>query len=426
MKLADFQAVLDKIAKFGHRQPMLSLFNWGEAPLHPDLAGIIRLIHERGYKCEISTNLNHFPNMEAVMEAAPDCIRISLSGSRNSSYQRTHTRGDIDRVKENMRRLRELADLNGHRSQIQVGFHVYRHNFPGEFVEMAQLAHELGFYFEPTIATLMPVELLVDIAENRVSATDHPITDSLVFPIESMTSGLERTPANQDCLFRTHMTAINADMSVSLCCATYADAYTITSSFLDLTPNTPLPDNCGALCDTCQHHKYDLLFTDQKTEAWWDRANDVLGEDWSRYMAHFRRLGGPDIWFEDDFISMQALYDRAYDLQTRLHLTEAETLYTHLLNAEPGHAASWFQMAMLRIGQENIAEARSYLEKAVALDGANPHFRLNLARILVSLKRRPEARKHFTRLFLDGHIRMFTWADRIFWVVSHLLMLIGR
>lgn len=410
MSIATFSAILDKIGKAGHKQPMLSLFNWGEATLHPDLAGIVRLIKERGYKSEISTNLNHFPDMEAVMAAGPTCIRVSLSGARNASYQQTHARGDIDRVLANMRQLAELADKYDRQTQIQVGYHVYRHNFPDEFAEMATLAHELGFYFEPTIATLMPVELVVDIAEGKVPVGDYPIAEKLVFPIETMTEGLRRSPDNVQCLFRTQMTAINADTSVSLCCATYADDYVTHRSFLD-DQGDDIPAACASLCDRCQQHKFDLLFTDRKTDAWWKRADAILGEDWARFMDNFNRLGGAEIWFNDGFISIQALYEQAFAEHQKWQLADAEAIYQQILEVEPSHSTALYQMARIRMAQEAFADAYQYLRRSLEGDLENPHIRVQLARTAVILEKYREARGEFKRLLRTGHRAVLTRND---------------
>src|SRR5262249_24551182 len=121
-----FQRIVDKaFDEFGIRS--VSLFNWTEPLLHPQLADFIRIVKSKGMYCLVSSNLNVMRNIDEVLKAGPDWFRISLSGFTQEIYGRTHKAGKIERVKENMRLLAEAKKRVGaRRTMIKVYYHKYR------------------------------------------------------------------------------------------------------------------------------------------------------------------------------------------------------------------------------------------------------------------------------------------------------------
>ena len=84
------------------RRPNISLFNWAEPLLHPQLPELIRIVQDAGIPCHLSSNLDILPDADALMAANPASLRISTSGFSQEIYGRTHRGGDIERVKTHM------------------------------------------------------------------------------------------------------------------------------------------------------------------------------------------------------------------------------------------------------------------------------------------------------------------------------------
>ncbi|AKS41369.1 radical SAM protein [Wenzhouxiangella marina] len=220
MPLDRFTAIIDKIqAESPSRDPEIWLFNWGEPLLHPELPAMIGLLNARGLPSFLSTNLNVRKGLDALIEAAPGTIKISLSGFSEDSYARTHTRGKLALVRQNLERLRELIDRHQARTRVWVGQHVYRHNLD-EVEAVGELCRALGFEHRPIAAFYQPMEKLLDIAEGRM--VDEPVMKLMLeHPAEYLPRIAARQDRRYDCELRSNQTVINHDGQVALCCSVY-------------------------------------------------------------------------------------------------------------------------------------------------------------------------------------------------------------
>ena len=157
------------------------LYNWTEPLLHPRLAEMIRVVQGHGVPCGLSTNLNVMPNLDAVMEANPHMLKVSLSGFTQETYGVTHRRGDIEVVKRNMAEVARAKARSGATTRLVVAFHRYLGNHEDED-RMSALCESLGFEFEPAWAYLMPFEKMLAFADPaaadvRLTDDDHALID---------------------------------------------------------------------------------------------------------------------------------------------------------------------------------------------------------------------------------------------------------
>lgn len=282
MSFADFQKVLEKIrAQHPGEKIFIDLYNWGEPFLHPELPQIIRLTKEFGYGVGLSSNLNHDNHLYEAIAANPDYLRVSLSGSRNGTYQLTHCGGDIEKVLGNLQRLRRILDETGARTVVQVGFHVYKTNFAGDFDEIRELCLASGFLFAPVLASIMPAEEASRLVRNAKTHPNTPkVNELLALPLQEQLRLIR--PASTEprpCEFKQRRTAINSDLSVSLCCATYEENTIIADNFL-----TTSRDQLAALkvahpfCKECQECGLDLLYTGTGASILDAAATTLLGK----------------------------------------------------------------------------------------------------------------------------------------------------
>jgi MoaA/NifB/PqqE/SkfB family radical SAM enzyme len=264
MSIATYKLILEKIeAEYRGQTVFIDLYNWGEAPLHPELPKIITATRNSGFGCGISTNLNSVADMRGMVKANPSYIRISLSGNSNRVYQQTHRAGDIFEVKGNMYRLRAMLDRYGSEIPVQVGYHVYTHNVGVEYDKMAELCDELGFLFAPSVGILQPLEKAIPAASSEIGDDVKNIVDLMIIKPHEWKAALHsERGVNTDCIHRRARTTINYDGSVALCCYTYSADNMISSSFLEVAEVQLRQKKYKAeTCKTCFSNNLDMMIT---------------------------------------------------------------------------------------------------------------------------------------------------------------------
>lgn len=270
-----FYKIIDKISKETlSKNCFISVFDWGEPTLHPELPKFITYINQKGLKSRISSNLNHEADFRSIIKSNPTEFQISISGFSSEVYSTTHARGNIFKVKSHMYKLRQYADQFNAETEFHVCYHVYKHNFADEFEEMKKLSEELNFKFIPILAKLMPIEknlayILSKNGEkskfndkkNFINDQDKKLIDLLfVDPYEEYKQWKKISKSKKDsltnyCTKREYKTPIRVDGSVGLCCAVYNTNLKVVDNFLDLSHNQihelrKKNDYCG----TCMKH----------------------------------------------------------------------------------------------------------------------------------------------------------------------------
>ncbi|GIK80203.1 MAG: hypothetical protein BroJett024_13080 [Alphaproteobacteria bacterium] len=362
----------------------IDLYNWGEATLHPQLADIIGAVKAEGIGCGISTNMNVFPAMREAVKAAPDYIRISLSGFYDKTYRRTHARGSAHAVKSNMYRLRELLERhNNSETLVQVGYHIYRSNFPDDFLKMRELCDELGFLFDPVIASFMPAEKAAKCIDGEVAAADRALLDNLVIPMRRIAEiyreeGIRLT----DCDYRRLRTSINFDGSVSLCCAVYDRNKIIADDFLtidaeELRQRKYAHDFCG----TCMKRNLHMLYTAVPSAGIEKEAEAVLGPLYSAYLAETRRTGY--VMFEGQSIPKDEAYRRGMEALRRggRSLDVAEAYFNALIKDTPEFGEGFFQAARIAERKGALDRARTLMAEASRLAPDHELYRAEAQRL---------------------------------------------
>lgn len=242
-----------------------ALYNWTEPFIHPDLPEMVRIVKAHGIGCDLSTNLNLGKQIEAVVAAQPDTIKISVSGFDQDSYGETHRGGEIETVKANMRRLAAAKQSTNATTRIMVVFHRYLHNQRDE-QEMRAFADALGFDFTTYWAYLMPLEknlAFVGRADAPAAFTDEDraIVDRLALPLADAIDAARAAP-HRDCRLRSRQMAINAQGDVMLCCSVFDQSRYTIAPFLA----TPLADLQAMryrheMCDACMKEGLHVLMT---------------------------------------------------------------------------------------------------------------------------------------------------------------------
>ena len=236
MRFEMFKEIIAKVA-IDYPGTTISLFNWTEPLLHPEVLRFLEEIPRHGLKSRISTNLNLLPDAEGLVNVAPDGITISLSGFTQSVYEIGHGDGNIEVVKKNMKALSEAIQRAGKDIAVTVYYHKYFHNLHEEPL-MKDFSKSLGFSFGSGWAYYMPVEKVMDYIDQKISIEQQEQIETK-FPL-NIAEAIKATKPyrNQPCHLATSTLTMDCRGNVQLCCAVYDQKQFTVANYLEM----PLPD----------------------------------------------------------------------------------------------------------------------------------------------------------------------------------------
>lgn len=254
MSMDDFRKVLAKIRREDPFVGNIQLYQWGEPTLNRDLPGMIRHAGENGFLCGISSNLNHKADFRALIEAHPECIRISVSGT-DDAYGLTHTGGDWETFVTNIKTISGLRREIYPEMKVELYFHLYKHCLGKARDRIAEMCRKMGFEFHPVPAYLISLDDVLAYCEG--SPLPGPAKRARELLLIDLDEGLKRArqELSLECdAFRVLM--VNSDLAVSACMMYYDPAgNTIADNFLEI----PLEEivvrrSKAALCVKCRKH----------------------------------------------------------------------------------------------------------------------------------------------------------------------------
>ena len=233
-----YKEIVKKIKRDGPSlNPQIHLYNWGEPLAHPEVARFVRHALDEGIYCGISSNLNTDRTLRDVAKQGIDFFRVSLSGFYQENYGRTHARGNIERVKANMRKLRDYLTEFDKETYVEVNYHVYKHNAGRDLEAMVAFCNDLRFNIGPVWAFYLPLEKNLALVNGTLPEHDRKLHDLYVIRPEDAMQ-LAQPYKDQDCPVRKHATVITHDGQVPLCCNTFEQKYMIAPSFLEVDHET--------------------------------------------------------------------------------------------------------------------------------------------------------------------------------------------
>jgi MoaA/NifB/PqqE/SkfB family radical SAM enzyme len=244
----------------------IGLINWTEPTLHPKLGEMVRIAKKYCKNVGLSTNLNYDADFESILKAEPSNLRVSLSGFTQEVYKKGHRGGDIEVVKDNLKKLIK--------HNVSTDIAVYWHNYNDNAHEkqaMKDLAASLGIGFHESNAILMPVEEVMKVWR---SDREQPVTTDVGALLPRLLEGMPHAKADCSkhksihCSLQTRQLAIDSEGNVSVCCASYNTKLNLVGNFLAL----PLKEierrkNDSAFCRSCKEigaHVYVLYLRNWK------------------------------------------------------------------------------------------------------------------------------------------------------------------
>jgi len=156
-----YAQVIDKILREMPFLGQIQLYTWGEPLLNRELPEIIGHNKARRVLSIVSTNLNLKPELvESMARAKPEVVRVSCSGW-GANYEITHTGGKWDLFLKNLKYLAELNRSLRAGMEMELYYHLYRHNGGEDYEKIKALAEDLDYVFRPQTATLYPRDNVV-------------------------------------------------------------------------------------------------------------------------------------------------------------------------------------------------------------------------------------------------------------------------
>lgn len=276
MSLDDFTKITEKLINEVGLVSHICLYSWGEPLLHPRLDLFIKHAHDTGIAIAVSTNLSieSSDQIEKLIQASPDYLKISLSGFYPEIYNTTHTGGNIDLVKSNLYKIKYFIDKHQSSIFVDVNYHMYKNNIGADLTKMKELCDDLGFVLSPCYANITPVERLIDYCEGNLDAKTKKFLKLLLVGIDK---GLEiARPYNHlPCRFLTNQININWDRSVPLCCVCFdRQSSTISDDYLkDSLEVISRRKGNHSLCQKCKKYAIPPYLLGVNQKEWEKEAN---------------------------------------------------------------------------------------------------------------------------------------------------------
>ena len=261
MSLETFRRVVDKIVREVPLSSQLSVYNWNEPLLNPELPDMIAYIRDQGLLPLLSSNLNTSADFREVIKARPHWFRVSTSGW-GENYGVVHRGGNWERLLANMSRLRQWRGDYCPEMEIELYFHVYRHNYRQDRTRIKVLSEELGFRYREILGLASPLNNVSDIVEGKALTADMNKSRELLL-VDPQTVR-ERMAAERGipCVQANHL-AVSWDLKVEQCSIWMTPSRPLAEDFL-AAPLSELKKarQTSLLCGHCRSlglHRYDLI-----------------------------------------------------------------------------------------------------------------------------------------------------------------------
>lgn len=219
MNLATFSALLDEVGPYLFA---LTLCNWGEPLLNPELTAMIRYAKKFNIVTGLSTNLNYLPDETAqeLAQSGIDIIVISIDGTSQENYAKYRVGGNPAVVSDNIKKLISYRQSTKNFPHLVWQFLVNKYN-EAELDAAHATARTFGLQFLPSsMRTPMGKELLFPLHERVKEMKDwlpkNPAYNRYAYEITPSTRTKQTT-----CKWLWNTLVVNWDGSVSPCCGVF-------------------------------------------------------------------------------------------------------------------------------------------------------------------------------------------------------------
>jgi organic radical activating enzyme len=150
------------------RESLISLANWGEPMLHPELSEILKILRKNDVNFAISTNASKFVNLENDVLGNLQEIRFSVPGFSQSSYDRIHG-FNLESILKNIEMFCKNIRKEGSNAKLMMAYHLYQFNID-EIDAAMKFCSLNGIEFYPYVAYLNDFNLAKAYLDKSISA----------------------------------------------------------------------------------------------------------------------------------------------------------------------------------------------------------------------------------------------------------------
>lgn len=197
------------------RHHTLSLYNWGEPFLHPDIAGIVGVIKKHHLNFSISTNASIIPKIDKDFAKHADTVMFSVSGFSKETYSRMHG-FDFDRIIANISKIVGLVRRYNPLVKFVMLFHVYKFN-QHELVSAMHFCDEHAILFNPYLAILNHWWKLEAFIKGQTCEQEKLKYSQELFDLKKILPALQNSPTDYHCP-QFDMLNIDEQGNVVTCC----------------------------------------------------------------------------------------------------------------------------------------------------------------------------------------------------------------
>jgi MoaA/NifB/PqqE/SkfB family radical SAM enzyme len=227
MGFSKFTQIIDKMGPYIFD---LFFYNWGEPLLHPDISKMIKYAKKYSLFTHVSSNLS-IPlkdnQLEDLITSGLDLLICSIDGATQESYEKYRIGGNFDLTISNLRKLCELKkELNLEKPYIIWRFFVFKHN-EHEIEKAKNLAQQIGVtiqFAKPHIDQFVDPEnwisTIPEYSTNIISRTSQNSNTKDKIINQNEIPHFEKINNEKSCNWLYSSMVINANSSVSPCCAT--------------------------------------------------------------------------------------------------------------------------------------------------------------------------------------------------------------
>lgn len=258
MSKQTYAALLEKILAEDPWTGIVTLYNWGEPLLNPELPEIIEATRRVGLLSAVSSNLAMRKDFVEVVKAGPDWFRISNSGW-GEHYETTHTGGKWDVFLENCRKLSDYRRKYRPEMLIEFFFHIYAHN-RDDYPRIRQLCDELGFTLRYRHAALAPLDNISRILDAADISPAAKKTRSIQFLQVDEVMGIAHAERDRPCYYKDHLW-IDWNLSVAHCMEWYDPELVLCDNFIETSIDAIIAarqesDHCKSCMERGIHRAY--------------------------------------------------------------------------------------------------------------------------------------------------------------------------
>ena len=213
--------------------------------MSPYLPEIINIIKSEGLLSIISTNLSNEKNIDEIIKAEPDHIKVSLSGYTQEIYKTTHNGGDIRLVKSNLYRIRYLLDKYKLNTNLWI------------FKNLVMLCNELGYIFQPKEA--LYCNMFKKIGIEKFNESDIEFIKKYYDDYDKILNPpiINNDISNIHCNMLENSIFIDYDGKIILCCSTLRNNEILDINYLDVSIEKIQAERKKSLiCKKCKEYGF--------------------------------------------------------------------------------------------------------------------------------------------------------------------------